>query len=177
MITAVGLDSSERGNPPAKFKRVFAKAYEYGLLAVAHAGEEGPPENIWGALDLLHVSRIDHGNSSLLDRELIANLVESQVALTVCPLSNLRLKVVNDLADHPLKAMLDKGLRVTVNSDDPAYFGGYLCDNYIAISEALSLTKTDIIQLAQNSFLASFLPETTRQTYFKLLEDFHLSNL
>ena len=177
MITAVGLDSSERGNPPEKFMRVFAKASEYGFLAVAHAGEEGPPENIWGALDLLHVSRIDHGNSSLLDDDLVAMLVESQIPLTICPLSNHRLKVVNDLSGHPLKTMLDLGLRVTVNSDDPAYFGGYLNENYVAVAAALSLTKDELIQLAKNSFLASFLPDNSRQKYLGLLSDFHLSNL
>lgn len=177
MITAVGLDSSERGNPPEKFKRVFAKAIEYGLLTVAHAGEEGPPENIWGALDFLQVSRIDHGNSSMLDNKLIERLIAANVPLTICPLSNLRLKVVNNLSEHPVKLMLDKGLRVTLNSDDPAYFGGYLNDNYIATAEALSLTKTEVLQLAKNSFLASFLPESTRKTYIDLLNDIHLSNL
>jgi len=177
MITAVGLDSSERGNPPEKFKRVFAKAIEYGLLTVAHAGEEGPPENIWRALDLLQVSRIDHGNSSMLDKELIERLIAGNVPLTLCPLSNLRLKVVNNLSEHPVKLMLDKGLRVTLNSDDPAYFGGYLNDNYIATAEALSLTKAEVLQLAKNSFLASFLPESTRKTYIDLINYFHLSNL
>lgn len=175
MITAVGLDSSERGNPPEKFMQVFAKAREYGFLAVAHAGEEGPPENIWGALDLLQVSRIDHGNSSLLDDDLVAALVESQTPLTICPLSNNRLKVVHDLSKHPLKTMLDKGLRVTVNSDDPAYFGGYLNDNFIAVAEALSLTKEEILQLAKNSFLASFLPESARKAYIDLLDGFQIS--
>ncbi len=172
MITAVGLDSSERGNPPEKFGRVFAKAREYGFFTVAHAGEEGPPENIWGALDLLNVSRIDHGNSSMLDNKLIEKLIERQIPLTICPLSNLRLKVVNDLSSHPLKTMLHKGLRVTVNSDDPAYFGGYINDNFVAIASALSLSKEEIGQLVQNSFHASFLPESTRQKYLHLLDDF-----
>lgn len=172
MITAIGLDSSEKGNPPGKFMRVFAKAREYGFLTVAHAGEEGPPENIWGALDLLHVSRIDHGNSSMLDNNLVEQLVERQIPLTICPLSNLRLQVVNDLSGHPLKAMLDKGLRVTVNSDDPAYFGGYLNDNFVAIASALSLSKDEIDQLAQNSFQASFLPDNARQKYLHLLDNF-----
>jgi len=176
MITAVGLDSSERGNPPGKFEMVFAKAREYGFLTVAHAGEEGPPENIWGALDLLHVSRIDHGNSSMLDNKLIEKLIAGQVPLTVCPLSNLRLKVVADLSFHPLKTMLDRGLKVTVNSDDPAYFGGYLNDNFIAIAEALSLTKAEIGQLAHNSFHASFLPENTCKKYINLLEDYSNDN-
>ena len=176
MITAVGLDSSERGNPPEKFEMVFAKAREYGFLTVAHAGEEGPPENIWGALDLLHVSRIDHGNSSMLDDQLIEKLIAGQIPLTVCPLSNLRLQVVADLSFHPLKNMLDRGLKVTVNSDDPAYFGGYLNDNFIAIAEALSLTKAEIGQLAHNSFRASFLPENTCKRYINLLEDYSNGN-
>ena len=175
LITAIGLDSSERGNPPEKFKGVFAKAFEYGFLAVAHAGEEGPPENIWGALDFLQVARIDHGNSSMLDNELIKRLIAGKVPLTVCPLSNIRLKVVKDLSEHPLKAMLDKGINVTVNSDDPAYFGGYLNDNYVAVAEALSLTKDEIVQLAKNSFLASFLPDSSRQKYIGLLNDFQNS--
>jgi adenosine deaminase len=169
MITAVGLDSAERGNPPGKFEQVFAKAREYGFLTVAHAGEEGPPENIWGALDLLKVSRIDHGNSSMLDNDLIETLVENQTPLTVCPLSNLRLKVVESLSDHPLKAMLDKGLKVTVNSDDPAYFGGYLNDNFIAVAQALSLSENEILQLVINSFQASFIPEELRRKYLDLL--------
>jgi len=169
MITAVGLDSSEKGNPPEKFRNVFIKAREYGFLTVAHAGEEGPPENIRGALDHLFVSRIDHGNSAMLDTELIDRLISEKIPLTVCPLSNLRLKVVTDLGNHPLKAMLDKGIRVTVNSDDPAYFGGYLNDNYVAIAEALSLSKDDILQLVKNSFLSSFLPNSIRQAYIKLL--------
>jgi adenine deaminase len=174
MIVAVGLDSSERGNPPGKFEQVFAKAREYGFLTVAHAGEEGPPENIWGAIDLLHVSRIDHGNSSMLDSDLIGTLAELQIPLTVCPLSNLRLQVVDDLALHPLKKMLDLGLLVTVNSDDPAYFGGYLNDNFVAVALALSLTKGEIAQLAVNSFQASFLPESIRQKYISLLDGYYI---
>ncbi len=169
MITAVGLDSSEQGNPPGKFERVFAKAREYGYLTVAHAGEEGPPENIWGALYLLHVSRIDHGNSAMLDGVLIETLAEIQMPLTICPLSNLRLKVVDDLSHHPLKAMLHKGLKVTVNSDDPAYFGGYLNDNLIAVAQALSLTEKEILQLIRNSFEASFLTGELRRKYTGLL--------
>ena len=176
MITAVGLDSSEKGYPPELFERVFAKAREYGFLTVAHAGEEGPPENVWGALDLLHVSRIDHGNSSMLDNDLIDVLAALQVPLTVCPLSNLRLKVVEDLSNHPLKTMLEKKLRVTVNSDDPAYFGGYLNDNFVAIAEALSLTRSEIFQLVHNSFEASFLPEITLQNYLNLLNGYQTSD-
>ncbi len=176
MIAAVGLDSSEKGYPPELFERVFAKAREYGFLTVAHAGEEGPPENVWGALDLLHVSRIDHGNSSMLDNDLIDVLAALQVPLTVCPLSNLRLKVVEDLSNHPLKTMLEKKLRVTVNSDDPAYFGGYLNDNFVAIAEALSLTRSEIFQLVYNSFEASFLPEITLQNYLNLLNGYQTSD-
>ncbi len=168
-ITAVGLDSSERGNPPGKFEKVFAKAREYGYLTVAHAGEEGPPEYIWGALSQLHVSRIDHGNSSILDKDLVETLIETQIPLTICPLSNLRLKVVPDLSNHPLKTMLDLGLKVTINSDDPAYFGGYLNDNFIAISESLSLNNEEILKLIRNSFEASFLSEDIRQKYLNLL--------
>jgi len=175
MITAIGLDSSEQGNPPGKFEMVIAKARGYGFLIVAHAGEEGPPENIWGAIDLLHVSRIDHGNSSVLDSELIGILSELQIPLTVCPLSNLRLKVVSDLSCHPLKEMLDIGLRVTVNSDDPAYFGGYLNDNFIAIAIALSLTKEEIALLARNSFHASFLPESIREKYINLVDSYQIN--
>lgn len=168
-ITAVGLCSSEKGNPPGKFEQVFARAREYGYLTVAHAGEEGPPENIWGALYLLHVSRIDHGNSSMLDNDLLETLAEIQVPLTICPLSNLRLRVVDQLANHPLKVMLHKGLRVTVNSDDPAYFGGYLNDNFIAVASALSLNKDEILQLVRNSFLSSFLPEDIQEKHLAIL--------
>jgi len=177
MITAVGLDSSEIGNPPEKFTRVFSKAREYGFLAVAHAGEEGPSENIWGALEHLQVSRIDHGNSSMSDNFLVERLVAKGMPLTVCPLSNIRLKVVKDLSVHPLLEMLNKGLSVTVNSDDPAYFGGYLNDNFTAIASALSLSKDQVYQLVLNSFNASFLPSHTRQTYINRLKEFHLSNL
>ncbi len=169
MITAVGLDSSENGNPPEKFEQLFAKAREYGFLTVAHAGEEGPPENVWGALDLLHVSRIDHGNSSMLDEDLVETLAGLQLPLTVCPLSNLKLKVVSDLNQHPLKKMLEKGLKATVNSDDPAYFGGYLNDNFIAVTEALALTKEEIFQLLHNAFDASFLPPKEKGHYKSIL--------
>ena len=171
MITAVGLDSSERGNPPEKFENVFAKAREYGFLAVAHAGEEGPPEYIWGALDLLKVSRIDHGNSCMFDKDLIETLSDNLIPLTVCPLSNLRLQVVKEISSHPLKAMLDSGLRVTVNSDDPAYFGGYLNDNFVTVAEGLSLTKEEIVELSHNSFVASFLPENLQQEYINRLKE------
>lgn len=161
-IDAVGLDSSEVGNPPFKFERVFQKAREEGYLIVAHAGEEGPPEYITQALELLQVDRIDHGNRCLEDMDVVNDLIERKMALTVCPLSNLKLQVVKDLTKHPLKKMLNKGLFVTINSDDPAYFGGYLNENYIEIQKALDLSKEDVIQLAGNSFKASFLSESEK---------------
>lgn len=158
-ITAVGLDSSEKGNPPSRFERVFAKAREEGFVAVAHAGEEGPAEYVWEALNLLHVSRIDHGNRSLEDSRLTEELARLRIPLTVCPLSNLKLKVVHDMTQHPLAEMLKRGMMVTVNSDDPAYFGGYLNENYLALAKALNLTKEEIVQLTKNAFSASFLSE------------------
>lgn len=169
LIVAVGLDSSEVGNPPSKFKKVFAEARAAGFLTVAHASEEGPAEYIWEALNLLKVSRIDHGNHALDDKKLIKELVKRQIPLTVCPLSNLKLKVVEDLKNHPLKKMLDYGLLITINSDDPAYFGGYLNENYLAVAEALNLTKEEITQLAKNSFIGSFLNENPKniQTILK----------
>jgi adenosine deaminase len=156
-IAGVGLDSSEQGHPPSKFARVFAAARERGLKICAHAGEEGPPEYVHEALDILKVDRIDHGNRALEDSALIRRLVRDGVTLTVCPLSNLKLCVVMDLSKHPLKRMLDIGLRATCNSDDPAYFGGYVADNFIHTAEAVNLTREDIIQLAKNSFTGSFL--------------------
>jgi len=156
-IIAVGLDSSELGFPPEKFERVFAKARQEGFLTVAHAGEEGPAQYIWQALDLLKVSRIDHGNNCLTDKKLVKRLVEEQIPLTVCPLSNLSLRVVKDLKLHPIKQMLAKNLMVTINSDDPAYFGGYLLQNYLQLAKALNLTTDEISLLAQNSIKASFL--------------------
>src|SRR5687768_5252367 len=155
-ILAVGLDSSEKGHPPGKFARVFQKAREAGLLAVAHAGEEGPPEYIREALDLLHVRRIDHGVRCLEDPELVDRLVAEQIPLTVCPLSNIKLRVFDTMRDHNLKKMLDRGLKVTINSDDPAYFGGYIEENYIAAAEALGLTQAELELIARNSFEASF---------------------
>jgi len=156
-IAAVGLDSSELGHPPAKFARVFAAARERGLKCVAHAGEEGPPAYVREALDLLQIDRLDHGNRVLEDPALVQRLVESQMTLTVCPLSNLKLRVVKEVSVHPLKKMLALGLRATVNSDDPAYFGGYLNDNYVAVAAGLGLSRDEVIQLAKNSFLGSFL--------------------
>jgi len=158
-ITAMGLDSSENGHPPSKFSRVFDKARQEGLLTVAHAGEEGPPEYVWDTLDLLYVSRIDHGNRSLEDPALVDELVRRKMPLTICPLSNLKLKVVHDMTNHPIAEMLAKGMMATVNSDDPAYFGGYINENYQAVAHALNLTHDQIIQLAKNSFAASFLSE------------------
>jgi adenosine deaminase len=157
-LLGVGLDSSEVGHPPRDFARVFAAARERGLKLVAHAGEEGPPEYVWEALDLLRVDRIDHGNRSLESPELVARLVREQMTLTVCPLSNLKLCVVDDLRRHPLKRMLDLGLRATINSDDPAYFGGYVGTNWVKTADALGLSRAELTQLARNSFLGSFLP-------------------
>ena len=161
-IVGVGLDSGEGGNPPRKFERVFHRAREAGLVPVAHAGEEGPAEYVREALDVLEVVRIDHGNNALDDPDLVAELVRRQIPLTVCPLSNLKLCVVDDMASHPLKRMLELGLVVTVNSDDPAYFGGYVNDNYVAVAEALGLGEADVVKLARNSFEASLLDEADR---------------
>ncbi len=161
-IAGVGLDSSERGHPPGKFREAFRRARAAGLRAVAHAGEEGPPEYVREALDLLGVVRIDHGNAALEDDALAADLARRRVPLTVCPLSNVRLRVVDDIAAHPLKRMLDRGLFVTVNSDDPAYFGGYVNANYVAVAEALGLDRGDLAQLARNSFEASWLDPSAK---------------
>lgn len=162
---AVGLDSSEVGHPPGRFRAVFELAAFEGLLTVAHAGEEGPPSYIWEALDVLHARRIDHGVRCLEDDRLVDRLVAEQVPLTVCPLSNVKLRVFPTLRQHNLKRMLNRGLLVTVNSDDPAYFGGYIDDNYREVAEALGLTADQVVTLARNSFLASFLPETEKRRY------------
>jgi adenine deaminase len=156
-IVGVGLDSSEVGNPPSKFRHVFDRAREAGFFLTAHAGEEGPPSYVWEALEELGVARVDHGNRSLEDGVLVGRLAREQIALTVCPLSNLRLRVVDDLAHHPLRRMLDKGLLVTVNSDDPAYFGGYVNDNYTAVSDALALGRDAIATLVRNGIKASLM--------------------
>lgn len=158
IIDGVGLDSSELGNPPEKFEQVFERARAEGFFPVAHAGEEGPPEYVWQALDLLKVERIDHGNRALEDAALTDRLVKEQVPLTLCPLSNLELKVISDMREHPLKRMLDRGLMVTVHSDDPAYFGGYVNENLIAVAEALGLSKSEVAQVVANGFRASRLP-------------------
>jgi adenosine deaminase len=167
---AVGLDSSEVGNPPRRFQPVFDLARSEGLLTVAHAGEEGPPAYIWEALDLLHASRIDHGVRCLEDDKLVDRLVAEQIPLTVCPLSNVKLRVFPTLRQHNLRRMLDRGLRVSVNSDDPAYFGGYVGDNYRQVVDALSLTEDQVVTLARNSFLASFLPQSEQARYFKEID-------
>lgn len=156
-IVGVGLDSSEVGHPPAKFEQVFAAARARGLKVVAHAGEEGPPDYVYEALDLLRVDRIDHGNRALEDDELTRRLVREGITLTVCPLSNLKLCVVDDLAAHPIRRMLQLGLRATVNSDDPAYFGGYLAQNWIEAAQAVDLSRDELVALARNSFTGSFL--------------------
>jgi adenosine deaminase len=171
-ILAVGLDSSEVGHPPVKFKGVYDRAREAGLLAVAHAGEEGPPEYVWEALDVLKVRRIDHGVRCLEDERLVGRLVEEQIPLTVCPLSNVKLRVFPNLKAHNLKQMLDRGLLVTVNSDDPAYFGGYVADNFQASAAALDLSREQQLQLARNSFVASFLPDETKRAYLDELDRF-----
>ncbi|WP_338933313.1 adenosine deaminase [Streptomyces netropsis] len=166
-IAAVGLDSAEVGNPPSKFREVYALAREAGLKCVAHAGEEGPPAYVWEALDVLGVDRIDHGVRAMEDDALVARLVADQVPLTLCPLSNVRLRVIDRLADHPLRSMLDAGLLVTVNSDDPAYFGGYADDNFTAVRDALGLDAETLRILARNSFRAAFLDDETRELYLK----------
>lgn len=169
-IDAVGLDSSEVGHPPRKFKTVFDRAHNEGLPAVAHAGEEGPPEYIWEALDVLRVKRIDHGVRCLEDAALVQRLVQERIPLTVCPLSNVKLCVFDDLRHHNLKQLLEAGLCVTVNSDDPAYFGGYVTANYLAVAEALSLSAEQVVQLAKNSFEASFLEPSQKQRYYDALD-------
>jgi adenosine deaminase len=162
-IVGVGLDSSEVGNPPSKFKHVFRRARDAGFFLTAHAGEEGPASYVWEALDVLGVGRIDHGNRSLDDDTLVGRLARERMALTVCPLSNLRLRVVPDLKAHPLRRMLDRDLLVTINSDDPAYFGGYVNDNYRAVVDALALTREEIVAIVRNGFHASLMSATERK--------------
>ena len=169
-IDGVGLDSSEVGHPPSKFERVFARARALGLKIVAHAGEEGPPAYVHEALDLLKVDRIDHGNRSLEDPALVARLAAEGVTLTVCPLSNLKLCVVDDIAAHPLKTMLGAGLKATVNSDDPSYFGGYVGANYLAVADALDLSKAELVTLAQNSFTGSFLSDADKAKHLAAID-------
>ena len=169
-IDGVGLDSSENGHPPAKFARVFARARSLGLKLVTHAGEEGPPAYVYEALDDLGVDRIDHGNRSLEDAALVARLAEMGMCLTVCPLSNLKLCVINDMTAHPLRRMLELGLVATVNSDDPAYFGGYINANFVAVAEALDLSRAELVTLARNSFTGAFLSDTECAGYVSEIE-------
>lgn len=170
-IAAVGLDSSEVGHPPAKFQRVFAAARAKGLKLVAHAGEEGPPQYVYEALDLLRVDRIDHGNRALEDAALVKRLAAKGTTLTVCPLSNHKLCVVGDLADHPIDRMLAEGLKATINSDDPAYFGGYIADNFRAVAAARNLSREDLATLARNSFTGSFLPPAAVAGHLAAIDD------
>ncbi|WP_286834651.1 MULTISPECIES: adenosine deaminase [Acinetobacter] len=169
-IIGVGLDSSEVGHPPSKFERVFAKAREAGFLIVAHAGEEGPAEYVWEALDLLKVNRIDHGVRSEEDPALMQRLIAEKMPLTVCPLSNLKLCVVDDMQQHNIRRLLQQGVHVTVNSDDPSYFGGYMNDNFIAIAEALDLSNDELKQLAINSFEASFISEADKANWISKIK-------
>jgi adenosine deaminase len=171
-IDALGLDSSEVGNPPSKFSEIYNRAFNDGLKLTAHAGEEGPAEYVWEALDLLKINRIDHGNRSLDDDKLVERIVQEGMALTVCPLSNLKLRVVKDLKEHPLKTMLNKGLKATVNSDDPAYFGGYINQNFRETAEAINLTKNDILTLVRNSFEASFADDERKAEMLNELNNF-----
>jgi adenosine deaminase len=175
-IIAVGLDSSENGNPPSKFNNVYKESVKEGYIPIAHAGEEGPPEYVWEALDLLNVARIDHGNNALKDDNLIKEIIKRDLALTVCPLSNRALQVVDDLKNHPLKKMLDLGLKATVNSDDPAYFGGYINKNYWEIQKALNLSKYDLYTLSKNSFEYSFLPKQIKQRHLQELDIYFNNN-
>ena len=169
-IIAVGLDSSEVGHPPSKFERVFAKAREAGFLIVAHAGEEGPPEYVWEALDLLQVNRIDHGVRSDEDPALLQRLIDEKMPLTVCPLSNLKLCVVEDMAEHNIHRLLKQGVHVTINSDDPSYFGGYMNDNFLAVHTALNLSNDELKQLAINSFEASFIDSAEKQKWIATIQ-------
>ncbi len=173
-IHGVGLDSSELGHPPGKFARVFAQARALGLHVTAHAGEEGPPGYVYEALDLLKAQRIDHGNRALEDPALVARIVAEGLTLTVCPLSNLRLCVIDQIAASPVKRMLDLGLKVTINSDDPAYFGGYINANFHAVADALDLSEADIVRLAGNSFTGSFLPPAQQARHLAAIAEAQL---
>ena len=172
LITAVGLDSSEKGNPPSKFKNVFEASVKEGYIPLAHAGEEGNAYYIWEALDILKIKRIDHGNNCLQDDALVQEIIKRDMALTVCPLSNTALQVVKDLKDHPLKKMMTLGLKVTINSDDPAYFGGQVNQNFIEIQEALDLSKQDLCDLAKNSFQYSLLDDAAKHKYVEELKKY-----
>ncbi len=170
-IIAVGLDSAEVGYPPSKFKEVFDSARRAGFLTVAHAGEEGPPEYIWESLDILKASRIDHGVQCQRDERLMRHLIETQTPLTVCPISNVRLRIFDKLSDHNFKYLLERGVCVNINSDDPAYFGGYIEENYVAVHEALGLTREQLSQSARNSFTASFLGEAEKKHFTEEIEN------
>jgi adenosine deaminase len=176
LIKAVGLDSSEKGNPPTKFSNVFKASALEGYVLVAHAGEEGPAEYVWEAIDELKIARIDHGNNCLTDENLVQEVVKRDLALTVCPLSNLKLQVVKDLKAHPLREMLNKGIKATVNSDDPAYFGGYLNQNFYETQEALDLSKEELVLLAKNSFQYSFLDEKRKKELLELIDNYSKAN-
>lgn len=171
-IIAVGLDSSEKGHPPSKFASVFDRARKEGFFTVAHAGEEGPPEYIIEALDLLKVRRIDHGVRCVESVPLMKRLINDRIPLTVCPLSNVKLRVFKSLADHNLKRLLDAGITVTINSDDPAYFGGYLTQNFLETQAALGLSLQEVFLLAKNSFEASFIDDKQKRSYLKELSLF-----
>lgn len=171
-IFGVGLDSSEVGHPPTKFSRLFARCRDEGFTVMAHAGEEGPPDYVWQALDDLQVARIDHGNRALEDPDLVRRLADSGHTLTVCPLSNLRLCVVDRIEDHPIRTMLEAGLRPTVNSDDPAYFGGYMTENYQAVADGLNLSREEIVQLARNGIDGSFASVGRKQVLHEELDTY-----
>ena len=175
-IIGVGLDSSEAGFPPENFQAVFERALDEGFLTVAHAGEEGPPEYIRQAIDLLRVSRIDHGVRCIEDPELVKRLVDQQIPLTVCPLSNVKLRVFDTMSDHNILILLESGLKVTVNSDDPAYFGGYLNENYLALYRGLNMTREQSVRLAQNSFEASFISEKEKEVLMTRLKRYVSEN-
>ena len=169
-FVGVGLDSSEVGFPPARFERVYARARAEGLHAVAHAGEEAPPEYMWQALDLLEVERVDHGVQCVHDERLVERLVDEQIPLTLCPLSNVRTRVYDSLADHPARSLLERGLSVSLHSDDPAYFGGYIGDNYAAVQSTLGATDDELVRFARNSFAASFLPDSEKAAHLAELD-------
>lgn len=175
-IIGVGLDSSEQGHPPEKFQQVFEKARACGFLTVAHAGEEGPAQNIWDAMNLLGVKRVDHGVRCIDDDELMSHLIEKQIPLTVCPLSNVKLKVFKDMTEHNVLTLLELGVMVTVNSDDPAYFGGYVVENYVALQQSLNMTRDQAAQLAINSFKASFMGDRDKRHYIERVKRFTAKN-
>jgi len=171
-IDGVGLDSSEKGNPPSKFTKVFEASAQHGYKLVAHAGEEGPADYIWEALDLLKVVRVDHGNRCLDDDALVQRLLQKNIALTLCPLSNVALKVIEKMEDHPVAKMLGNGLLATIHSDDPAYFGGYMNENFYETAKALNLTKDQLMQLAVNAFVASWLADEAKEKHIAAVKGY-----